>query len=463
MTTVIKDKILRSDIVHYDGITKTSSRKDSTGGTISGLKLGVEVDVLQVYGSGVDYTKSTIQKCINAIGSASVTLVFNPGTWTIDENLTIGSNFTCRVPAGAVFNVSSGKTLTFSGPVIHDSATWTSGSGTVTESGTRVFTGAESHSGTETHTGTESHSGTETHTGTVSFSGTTTILDFLTGICEFRLTLTTAVPVTTSDVTAATTLYCTPYKGNRIALHIFPGQWAIRSSAEFSIAVPATTSQMYDVFVYDNSGVPTLELTAWTNDTTRATALTTQNGVLVKSGDTTRRYMGSFRTTGVSGQTEDSLAKRYVWNYHNRVHRSLLRQESTDTWSYTTNTIRQANGSSSNQVEVVIGYSEEPVEVSVYGIAASDQAGNSVDMFVGVGLDSTSANSAQIVCPQNNSAASIRHAVSAHYKGFPGIGRHYFAWLEASTASGTTTWYGDRGGGTGASTTQTGMIGICLG
>jgi hypothetical protein len=72
-------------------------------------------------------------------------------------------------------------------------------------------------------------------------------------INDFRLTLTTGVPVTTTDVTAATTLFCTPYRGNRIALFDAAGNSTVRTSAEFSIAVPATTSQMYDVFAFANS------------------------------------------------------------------------------------------------------------------------------------------------------------------------------------------------------------------
>lgn len=172
--TVTKGKILRSDLAPWDGRGPLASRKDSTGGTIAGLKVGTEVDVLLVYGDSVNYTRGTISDCVRSIGSTSCTLVFSPGTWTIDDDLTIASNFTSRIPAGAIFNVSSGKTLTFSGPVIRDSNTWTSGSGTVTESGTRAFSGAETHSGTETHTGTESHSGTETHTGAESHSGAVT-------------------------------------------------------------------------------------------------------------------------------------------------------------------------------------------------------------------------------------------------------------------------------------------------
>lgn len=141
MTTIVKGRILRQDQALWDGVEKNAIRKDSTGGTITGLVLGTEVDVLMSYGNGDSYTVQTIQNCTNRIGSASVTLVFNPGTWTIDQDLTIASNFTCRIPAGAVFNVSSGKTLTFSGPVIRDTQTWTSGSGTVTENGTRYLSG----------------------------------------------------------------------------------------------------------------------------------------------------------------------------------------------------------------------------------------------------------------------------------------------------------------------------------
>jgi hypothetical protein len=102
--------------------------------------------------------------------------------------------------------------------------------------------------------------------------------------------------------------------------------------------------------------VPTLELLAWTNDTTRATAIVlTTTGAYTKSGDLTRRYLGSFRTTAVAGQTEDSLTKRYLWNYYNRLRRQLKRFETASTWTYSIATIRQANGNTSNQVDMVIG------------------------------------------------------------------------------------------------------------
>ena len=84
-----------------------------------------------MFGSGTSYTRATIQAALDYINTSSVTLVFAPGTWTIDDNLTIGSNFTCHIPAGCVFSVSVGKTLTFSGPIQRESNTWVSGAGTV--------------------------------------------------------------------------------------------------------------------------------------------------------------------------------------------------------------------------------------------------------------------------------------------------------------------------------------------
>lgn len=273
--------------------------------------------------------------------------------------------------------------------------------------------------------------------------------------CQGRITLTTGTPVTTADVTAATTVRFAPFRGNQIAL--FDGtNWYVRSFSELSLAVPATTSTMYDLWVYDNSGTAALEALAWTNDTTRATALTTQDGVLVKTGATTRRYVGSFRTTGVSGQTEDSYAKRHVWNYYNRVMRPMKVHEATNSWTYTTATIRQANNSAANQIDFIIGVSEDLVHADVLAMASNDSAGPVA--FAGIGLDSTTAATGKY-SSVTLSTGSLTREMTATYDDFPGIGRHYFAWLEYSGAAGTTTWYGD--GGT--TTQQAGISGWIMG
>lgn len=265
-------------------------------------------------------------------------------------------------------------------------------------------------------------------------------------MCEFRLTLTTGTPVTTADVTAATTLYFSPFRGNKIAL--FDGtNWVMRTSAELSLAVPATTVTMYDLFAYDNAGTVAIEALAWTNDTTRATALTLQNGVLSKTGALTRRYVGSFRTTGVSGQTEDSLAKRYVWNYYNRVVRPMRVYANAASWTYSTATIRQANGSTANQLDLVMGYGEDAVWAEINTAASNNFPLATLAMQVGVGVDSTTAFSTGNVNPQIGAPGSATEnmPLRAAIRFYPGVGRHYLSWNEYASASGVTTWQGDVG------------------
>lgn len=180
-------------------------------------------------------------------------------------------------------------------------------------------------------------------------------------IINGRLTLESGVPVSTSDQTAKTTLYYTPYNGNQIALYN-GNNWSIMKFVELSIAIPSSTNTNYDVFAYDNGGTVTLELTAWTNDTTRATALVRQDGILCKSGSLTRRYLGTIRTTGTSGQCEDSLSCRFVWNYSNQE----LRRFSKSVFSEHTfnSSWRYWNNSSTHNIKFVVGL-EVPVTLTV--------------------------------------------------------------------------------------------------
>lgn len=274
------------------------------------------------------------------------------------------------------------------------------------------------------------------------------------GTCEFRLSLTTGVPVTTSDVTAAETLYCVPYGGGRIALYTGTS-WVMRTSVQMSIDVPDATN-MYDVFCYDNAGTPTLELTAWTNETTRATALTTQDGVLVKTGVLTRKYLGSFySTTAGNGQIEDSVANRYLWNYYNRVPRVMRALEATDSWTYTTQTIRQANASTANQLNFCIGVNEDLIDVML-SVAVQNSSG--VGVSTGIGYDSTTAYATGCLTGRCGAIDLMRSI--AYLKTYAAVGKHYYSWLEYSSATGTTTWYGDSGNPT---ISQSGIHGTIMG
>lgn len=206
-----------------------------------------------------------------------------------------------------------------------------------------------------------------------------------------RLTLETGVPVSVTDQTARQVVYYTPYLHNLIGL--FDGtRWQRHTFAELQLTLSGlTTGKLYDVFVYDASGTLTLELgAAWTDDTTRSAALTTQDGVLVKSGATTRRYLGTIRASSSTttediggGTTSQIYAKRYVWNQYNREPRGVSFFDSTNSYTPATGV---SIVDASWRVDVVIGYGAQtvPVDAIVVGSAFS-----SVD-YVAFGKDSTS-------------------------------------------------------------------------
>lgn len=263
----------------------------------------------------------------------------------------------------------------------------------------------------------------------------------LPSTCEGRLTTESGVPVSTADRTAQATLYFTPYRGNRVSLYT-GGAWSSVTFAEVSLALSGlTAASPYDVWLYNNAGAPALELLAWTNDTTRATALTLQDGISVKTGDPTRRHVGTIYTTGAT-TTEDSAAKRFVWNANNRVRRPMSRVESAASWAYTLATWRQANANAANQLDYVTGAADTLIEATVLGMLS--QTATAIGM-VGIGIDSTTTpGSMQYAGAQSHATASGNVlAPSAFYRGFPGVGRHYLAWLErVHAAAGTTSWYG---------------------
>jgi hypothetical protein len=180
-------------------------------------------------------------------------------------------------------------------------------------------------------------------------------------LAQGRLTTESGVPASASDHTAQSTIYFTPYQGNRIALYS-GSAWAEHTFTERSLALSGLTADKnYDVFLYDNSGTLTLELSAaWTNNTTRADALALQDGVWVKSGAPTRRYLGTIRTTGTT-TTEDSRAKRFVWNYYNRLTRPCYKADEAD-HTYAVNSERSWGGAVANTlVEFVYGLGEDGV------------------------------------------------------------------------------------------------------
>lgn len=276
-------------------------------------------------------------------------------------------------------------------------------------------------------------------------------------IVQGRLTLETGVAISTADQTAKTTLYFTPFKGNLIGTYT-DAAWQLQSFTEKSLSLAALSADTnYDIFIEDSD--LSLSAVAWTDGTNRATALTTQDGVYVKSGDVSKRYLGTIHINSTGGQCEDTVLQRFVWNYYNRTKRELYVKETTDSWNYTTATWRSANNSTANRVQVVVGVNEELVKLTA-AILVYTQGSTTNIASTGIALDATNTSHAKImVSAVGNVALNTAFAI---YEGYSGIGYHYLQWTEYANISGSPvgTWYGDNAA---PSNNQSGMIGYING
>lgn len=290
-------------------------------------------------------------------------------------------------------------------------------------------------------------------------------------VCEGRLTLESGVAVSTTDQLAKGTLYFTPYNGNRIGLYDAT-KWESSTFTELSRALAITSGKNYDVFVWSDSGTKRLVLgTAWTNDTTRALAISLQDGIYVNDAQFTSvdatgytvpaktgRYVGTIRASAAN-QTADSEGgtttqvggTRFVWNYYHRVRRALRVIDDTNSWSNAgagagnSSVFRQANNNAGNKVEYVCGMAATWVEAQVLGLCNNDSS--SAALSVAIGVDSVSTPSGCRAWGGYDGSSNSHGGTTGGYAGAPGLGYHYLAWLENNRGNSSTscTWYGDYG------------------
>lgn len=284
------------------------------------------------------------------------------------------------------------------------------------------------------------------------------------GICNGRLTLETGVPVSTSDQIGKTTIYFTLHNGNRISL--WDGtRWDLYTFTERSLALGTLTSgKNYDVFIFDNAGTLTLELSAaWSTDTARTDALTTQDGIYLKSGLTNRRYLGTIRTTAAT-TTEDSKTKRFVWNMYNQVPRKLRKAEPGDSWTYASSTYRYINNNTNDPVvRAIVGktgfcYASIFVDMSISVASVGANAGN-VGIGVGAGSGSTTNEADSFNEIQNWSGAASILPAQARLDHVPTEGLVEYCGLE-STRAGSLQFVGD---GATPNNNQSAIVGWVLG
>ena len=273
----------------------------------------------------------------------------------------------------------------------------------------------------------------------------------LHNLCEGRLTLISGDPVAAAGKNGGTTIYFSPYNGNRISLYDGT-RWRFYTFSQISLALGTlTVSLPYDVFIYDAAGTLTLVFVAWTSQTARATALVLQDGVYAQTGSLTRRYLGTFYTVTTT-QTSDASTNRYLWNYYNRLSYSDYNPESTASWTSSGNgTWSAMNAGAVNwNYDFVIGVADAFMTARIY---VCSQAG-----FVSaIARDSVSAyaNSVSTIASHNNAAVAVQ---SAEYADAPPIGYHYLQAIQTSSDVTVVHAYGAQSPGGGAAAIQSGMF-----
>lgn len=187
-------------------------------------------------------------------------------------------------------------------------------------------------------------------------------------VCNVRLTLTQGTAITTSDVSAKSTIYMEPYKGNQVSLYNGSG-WSLFTIAAstYSVSPTMTNGKLYDIWLDYNSGAPTLRASAaWTSSSARNEALAYQDGVLVKSGTPAYRYLGTVYAVTYAGSPggvgpSDTTVYRYVWNYYNRVQKYAI-----NTTASVSNITSGTLVSAGIPAYFVIGYLEDPIYLEGY-------------------------------------------------------------------------------------------------
>jgi len=313
--------------------------------------------------------------------------------------------------------------------------------------------------------------------GPISGAGT---ISAAHNLAQGRLTLASGLPVLNSAVTAATSVFYTPYVGNLIPL--WNGTAFVAATfAEVSQALSdatkspsaAVAGNVYDLFVWSDSGTVRLSRgPAWVagatagSNTARgsgagSTALTRQNGLLVNAVAITNgpaagygTYLGTFCTDagaatvtfnpGGAG-TGGVAAVVGLWNTFNRVATGGIVSDTTSSWSYATaGTWRAANGSATIRVTFVAGLPEAPWSADY---SALQQASSTGYGAAGIGFDTTSA-AFGIQCFFATAALPSMSVGRMTARGL--IGQHFMSAIEYTNV-GTMTGFGSNSGQSGLS------------
>jgi hypothetical protein len=142
-------------------------------------------------------------------------------------------------------------------------------------------------------------------------------------------------------------------------------------------------------------------------NTARVTAISLQDGVYVKSGDATRRYVGTVCTGTTAGQTSDTTLQRFVWNFYNQIRRQLYQTLSVN-HTYGTFAWRPWGNNTSLRVQWVQGLAVRPQTMLILAELRGAAAGNLG--YVSFGVDAPNGSALAVVGNANNQWARFTGA-----------------------------------------------------
>lgn len=299
-----------------------------------------------------------------------------------------------------------------------------------------------------------------------------------------RLTLSTGKPVMQADVTAATTLFYDTYQGNQVPVWNGSSMIGLTITAdEVSMGLSATNhpaSGFFDVFAVNNSVALAPCTVAWTNGTTRASAISLKNGVWTitsapahcfggASGTTDygssgngaigganqATLLGCMATTTTNGQTAMQFTPaaasggtntwRGLTNIYNTKTQASTVTDSTATWVVAGSTFAAMHASTSWRVNYIdcLGQLAPQANLSI-GVTG----GGAQDEQAGVCLNSTSCTPVMIGLSGNGTgffASVVADTLN------PALGFNFVQAVEAFVSGGSGPTIQGTGGGTARS------------
>jgi hypothetical protein len=81
---------------------------------------------------------------------------------------------------------------------------------------------------------------------------------------------------------------------------------------------------------------------------------------------------------GAGQSLMDASQLRCVWNYNNQVRRKIAVNEGAGNWIYSTNAWRCANNNTNNYIVLVVGISEEALDLTLLAAATNSVVGGAI-------------------------------------------------------------------------------------